>query len=200
MAGYLPETPNEELEGVETFQLDPTSFEPVAEGGRWYNIPRVHPISRQYMDEETATIFALQRGYLGEGFDTVDEAVSAAIGRNDRVKAALEKINPEQALLTGQSRTESIQRFPYNIAGRAPDGFRYDAEDIRMLLDGSEELANIRAREQQAEQLFVPAQVYPSRPPGSQRSYEFQSRFGAARSTRYSDQPTPNPGETLIGN
>lgn len=200
-----------------SYQLHPDSYEPVETGGRWFNMPGRHPVTGQVFNEDQAVDFALENGLLGIGYDSVDQAVQAAVTRAE--------LGDENPLVANR------RELPFNPGGRALDGFLYPELDTPLM-----ETAIVRSgrdREMQSnfekgviqraiarppeevqtilgehwldvandamKTLIGEAPLYPARAPGSEQSYTFE-RFDASgrRLLRYSDRPEPQPGEQRI--
>lgn len=122
-----------------TVQLDPKTYLETNSGGRWFNIPSIHPVTRIPMEQREAIAFATERGYLGLGFSNVKEATKAAGARSRR----MDDLPPEPAIrgdsFIGVS-AESISDlagydWPFNPGGRAPNGFMYPLHDVLLLTD-----------------------------------------------------------------
>jgi hypothetical protein len=109
-----------------TVNLDPDTYEAGGPhgSGRWYNLPSAHPISGEIMEVPKAIAFALERGYLGAGYDTIEIAVGAAQYRADA------SVDPNPAI------PPDVWDVPFNPGGRAVDGFKYSNLDPVLIHTG----------------------------------------------------------------
>jgi hypothetical protein len=196
-----------------TVHLDPDTYEDIGPhgSGRWYNLPTAHPITGEIMEVPNAIAFALERGYLGAGYDTGEIAVGAAQYRANASSVSDSPIPPD------------IWDVPFNPGGRAVDGFKYSNLDGVLIHTGRLTSEGKLGEEEHSQELNVDLQmaardaamsetfkkgremfdtllsvgmeeILPKRESGSERSYTFRSSGGL----RYSDNPATMIGEERV--
>jgi hypothetical protein len=143
-----------------TVQLDPANYTEVTSGGRWFNVPTINPYKAVWatrkgarpasqvrrelvtgadLTPEEAIDYALKRGMLGRGFDSVDEAVAAAEIRSESFQEKPGFIAKVERLIDPlEGHAFSGYRVPFNPGGRAPDGFQYPKQDKRLVSEATD--------------------------------------------------------------